>query len=113
MADHDDTHAFFSKLFQNPRKGDLEIIVHTLGRLVQQEHFGILQQNFCQSSSLLLAAGQVIGMVRRLAAWTGDVYVREPSGSGYWANVTVSFSQKHCEVVIPVTLDIKRVEGGM
>ena len=62
MADHDDTHAFFSKLFQNPCKGDLEIIVHTLGRLVQQEHFGILQQHFCQSSSLLLAAGQVIGM---------------------------------------------------
>ena len=51
--------------------------------------------------------------LRRLAAWTGDVYVREPSGSGYWANVTVSFSQKHREVVIPVTLDIKRVEGGM
>ena len=51
--------------------------------------------------------------LRRLAAWTGDVYVREPSGSGYWANVAVSFSQKHRDVVIPVTLDIKRVEGGM
>ena len=29
--------------------------------------------------------------LRRLAKWMGDVYVREPSGSGYWANVTVSF----------------------
>ena len=51
--------------------------------------------------------------LRRLAIWMGDVYVREPSGSGYWANITVSFSQKHCETVIPVTLDITRVEGGM
>lgn len=51
--------------------------------------------------------------LRRLAIWMGDVYVREPSGSGYWANITVSFSQKHCEVTIPVSLSITRVEGGM
>ena len=51
--------------------------------------------------------------LRRLAKWMGDVYVREPSGSGYWANVNVSFSQKHCELTIPVTLNIKRVEGGI
>lgn len=51
--------------------------------------------------------------LRRLARWMGDVYVREPSGSGYWANIAVSFSQKHCELTIPVTLDIIRVEGGI
>ena len=51
--------------------------------------------------------------LRRLAIWPGDVYVREPSGSGYWANITVSFSQTHKELVIPVSLDIKRVEGGV
>jgi hypothetical protein len=51
--------------------------------------------------------------LRRLSRWMGDVYVREPSGSGYWANVVVSFSQKHCEVTIPVTLSITRVEGGI
>lgn len=50
--------------------------------------------------------------LRRLAKWMGDVYVREPSGSGYWANVTVSFSRKHLDTVIPVTLEIARVEGG-
>lgn len=50
--------------------------------------------------------------LRRLANWMGDVYVREPSGSGYWANITVSFSQKHCEVVSPVSIDVTRVEGG-
>lgn len=51
--------------------------------------------------------------LRRLSIWMGDVYVREPSGSGYWANVKVSFSQKHKEVTIPVTLTITRVEGGV
>ena len=51
--------------------------------------------------------------LRRLSIWKGDVYVREPSGSGYWANVSVSFSQKHREVTIPVMLDITRVEGGV
>ena len=50
--------------------------------------------------------------LRRLAIWMGDCYVREPSGSGYWANVKVSFSQKHCDVTIPVTLSITRVEKG-
>ena len=51
--------------------------------------------------------------LRRLAIWPGDVYVREPSGSGYWANVGVSFSQKHRDMTIPVTLTIKRVSGGI
>lgn len=50
--------------------------------------------------------------IRRLATWMGDVYVREPSGSGYWANVSVSFNQKHRELTIPVTLTLTRVEGG-
>lgn len=50
--------------------------------------------------------------LRRLSMWMGDVYVREPSGSGYWANIKVSFSQKHKDLTIPVTLDITRVEGG-
>lgn len=51
--------------------------------------------------------------LRRLARWMGDVYVREPSGSGYWAHITVSFSQKHCGLTIPITLSITRVEGGV
>ena len=51
--------------------------------------------------------------LRRLAIWMGDVYVREPSGSGYWANITVSFSQKHKTTTIPVSLSVTRVEGGM
>lgn len=51
--------------------------------------------------------------IRRLAIWTGDVYIREPSGSGYWANVSVSYNQTHNEVTIPITFNITRVEGGI
>lgn len=49
--------------------------------------------------------------LRRLSSWLGDCYVREPSGSGYWAHVKVSMSQTHDSLIIPVTLDITRVEG--
>ena len=56
---------------------------------------------------------ETVYALRRLSLWSGDVYVREPSGMGYWANVNVSFSQKHTEVTVPVTLDITRVEGGV
>ena len=51
--------------------------------------------------------------LRTLAIYAGDVYVREPSGSGYWANISVSFNQKHKELVVPITIEIKRVEGGI
>lgn len=47
--------------------------------------------------------------LRRLARWQGDVYVREPSGIGYWATVGVTYSRKHCELTVPVTLTITRV----
>jgi hypothetical protein len=50
--------------------------------------------------------------LRRLSNWMGNVYVREPSGSGYWANVKVSYSQKHRDLTIPVTMNVSRVEGG-
>ena len=51
--------------------------------------------------------------IRRLSIWTGDVYVREPSGTGYWANMKVSYDINHCELTIPVSFDITRVEGGL
>lgn len=51
--------------------------------------------------------------LRRLSVYMGDVYVREPSGSGYWAQVNVSYSRNHNSMVIPVSLSVTRVEGGM
>lgn len=51
--------------------------------------------------------------LRRLARWMGDVYVREPSGTGYWANVSISMKQTHCALTIPVSISLVRVEGGI
>lgn len=56
---------------------------------------------------------ETIYSLRRLSRWLGDVYVREPSGNGYWANISVSFNLKHCETTVPVTLSISQVEGGI
>ena len=56
---------------------------------------------------------QTIYDLRRLARYMGNVYVREPSGTGYWAHVEVSFNLTHLETTVPVSLSITRVEGGM
>ena len=56
---------------------------------------------------------ETIYALRRLSIWSGDVYVREPSGMGYWANVEVTFNIKHSDVTVPITLNITRVEGGV
>lgn len=56
---------------------------------------------------------ETVYALRRLAAWNGDVYVREPSGIGYWAQITVSMSRKHLDLTIPVSFDVNRVEGGI
>lgn len=54
---------------------------------------------------------ETLYLLRRLAAWSGDVYVREPSGIGYWAQITVSMNINHLAVTVPVTFNITRVEG--
>ena len=56
---------------------------------------------------------ETIYALRRLSIWTGDVYVREPSGMGYCANVEVTFNIKYSDVTVPITLNITRVEGGV
>lgn len=53
-----------------------------------------------------------LAMIRRLAVYLGDVYVRETSGMGYWAQVKVSYSRKYNTMIIPITFNVTRVEGG-
>nr|DAN17512.1 MAG TPA: Angiopoietin-1 receptor [Caudoviricetes sp.] len=49
--------------------------------------------------------------LRQLSIHMGDCYVREPSGSGYWADVSVSMDQSHDSLTIPITFTLTRVEG--
>lgn len=55
---------------------------------------------------------ETIYKLRRLSMYMGDVYVREPMGMGYWASVKVSFNRDYKSLIIPVTLEVTRVEGG-
>lgn len=56
---------------------------------------------------------ETLYQLRRLKVWMGNVYVREPSGTGYWATLTVSDPRKHNDVLVQVSLNITRVEGGI
>lgn len=92
---------------------DVELIEY-IGRSHPISYYGTqLGQRATWNVEIVKSDEETLYALRRLSKWMGDVYVREPSGSGYWANISVSFSQKHCELTIPVTLDITRVEGGI
>lgn len=92
---------------------DVELIEY-IGRKHPVSYYGTqLGETATWNVDIVKTDKETLYALRRLAAWTGDVYVREPSGSGYWANLKVSFSQTHLENAVPVTLDIVRVEGGI
>lgn len=94
-------------------KNDVSLVEY-VGRAHPVSYYGTQRgESSSWSMEIPKADKDTLYALRRLAIWMGDVYVREPSGSGYWANVSVSFSQTHCEVLIPVTLDLTRVEGGI
>ena len=54
---------------------------------------------------------ETLALLRQLNTYMGDVYVREPSGNGYWALVEVSFEQTHDGLTIPITFTLTQVEG--
>ena len=93
--------------------GDVSLIEY-IGRKRPVAYYGTqLGETSSWSMEIPKSDKETLYALRRLAIWMGDCYVREPSGSGYWARVSVSFNQKHRELTIPITLDVKRVEGGM
>lgn len=97
----------------NSHSPDVELIEY-IGRSHPVSYYGTqLGETASWKVDIPADDKETLYALRRLAKWMGDVYVREPSGSGYWAHVTVSFSQTHREVIIPVTLEIARVEGGV
>lgn len=51
--------------------------------------------------------------LRQLQRYLGDVYVREPSGTGFWATITVNMNISHRVTTIPVSISITKVEGGI
>lgn len=51
-----------------------------------------------------------IAQLRKLQRWQGTCYVRETSGAGYRAVVSVSFGRSIDSLKVPVTLEITKVE---
>lgn len=93
-------------------KPDIALIEY-IGREYPVSYYGTqLGMTSTWNTEIPKSDKETLYALRRLATWMGDVYVREPSGTGYWANVTVTFPQKHLDVTIPVTLNVTRVAGG-
>lgn len=92
---------------------DVEFVEY-IGREHPVSYFGTQRGETASWSTVIPATDkETLYALRRLAAWNGNAYVREPSGIGYWAHVQVGLSQKHLDPTIPVTFSITRVEGGM
>lgn len=96
-------------------RNDLDVaLVEYVGRKRPVSYYGTqLGETSTWTTDIPKSDTETLYALRRLRNWPGDVYVREPSGSGYWANIKVTFSQNHREMKIPVTLELTRVEGGM
>lgn len=89
-------------------------LVEYVGRKHPVSYYGTqLGVSSTWNTDILKSDKNTLYALRRLQMWMGDIYVREPSGSGYWANVKVSYNIKHRDLTIPVTITITRVEGGM
>ena len=92
---------------------DVEMVEY-IGRSHPVSYFGTqVGQKATWTAVIPKTDTQTIYDLRRLARYMGNVYVREPSGTGYWAHVEVSFNLTHLETTVPVNLSITRVEGGM
>lgn len=95
------------------RKQDVDLVEY-IGRKRPVSYYGTqLGESATWNVEIAKSDIETLYAIRRLSIWMGDVYIREPSGSGYWANISVSYSQKHCDLTIPITLSITRVEGGI
>lgn len=92
---------------------DLEVVEY-IGRRHPVSYYGTqVGQKANWSSDIPKSDKETIYALRRLAVYLGNVYVRESNGAGFWAHVEVSFSIDYDSMVVPVSLDITRVEGGM
>lgn len=97
----------------NSNNLDIETVEY-IGRKHPVTYYGThLGETATWSAEIDKKDTETLYLFRRLASYMGDVYVREPSGSGYHATVKVSFNQTHNVLTIPITIDVTRVEGGV
>jgi len=91
---------------------DSELIKYA-GRTDPVSYYGTnMDTKSTWSAAIITLDPDLLYQLRRLANYTGDVYVREPSGVGYWANVQVDIQKDQISPVARVSLDVQKVEGG-
>ena len=88
-------------------------LVKYIGREHPISYYGTQKDETATWSTVIPKSDEnTLYKIRKLANYVGDVYVREPSGMGYWASIEVKYDIKHKELTIPVTFTISRVEGS-
>lgn len=88
-------------------------LVEYIGRKHPVSYYGTQQGSTSRwTAEFKKSDTETLSKIRALAIYPGDVYVREPAGSGYWANVKVSYNLTHNKAAASVTFTITRVEGG-
>lgn len=98
---------------QNSYDMDKELINY-IGREHPVSYYGTQKgESMTLNTVIPKTSKDIIFALRKLSVFPGDCYIREPSGTGYWANVTVSFDIKHLDVTVPITITATRVEGGI
>ena len=55
---------------------------------------------------------ETLNAIRKLAIYKGDCYVRESTGMGYWAQISVSYTMTHAQATVPISLTVTKVDGG-
>lgn len=97
----------------SPKTNKDKSLVEYIGRNYPVSYYGTqLGESDTWNVEIPSTDTKTLYALRRLQKWMGDVYVREPSGTGYWASIDISFNQRHRVLTIPVTINIIRVEGG-
>jgi hypothetical protein len=94
---------------------DIDVsLIEYVGRSHPVSYYGTqLGEKFTWSMQIPAYDDETLYGIRRLANWTDNVYVRDPSGIGYWATISVNYNKNHLETTIPVSFNITRVEGGV
>jgi hypothetical protein len=94
---------------------DIDVsLIEYVGRSHPVSYYGTqLGEKFTWNMQIPAEDVETLYAIRRLANWTDNVYVRDPSGIGYWATISVNYNKNHLETTIPVSFSITRVEGGV
>ena len=91
---------------------DVELVEY-IGRSSPVGYYGTqIGESISISADIPKTDRATLNLIKQLSRYMGDVYVREPYGSSYWASVSVSYTLTHCELTIPISIEVTRVEGG-